>query len=361
MRAKSIEIGNGLWMFKGAISRNLLIRPMVSHAYLLDDGEELVIFDPSCGGSISRRIKARIRKRLKSGPGWKRAFIIAGHSHMDHANNFRLSDATRAGDVRVYVHEAGFHEGRVKNEPFAFIENMIDETKKYYNPYLSFFFPYNLLISGLSMVHAMRPSWARKIFSFFGSRFFPAPKDGSAGPEPLREEGAREIDVGNCRVKGWELGGKIVLPTPGHSPCSISLYWPERKALFISDAAWIGNPAFVTSSPRDCLASLETMKSLAEAGGVDLLLPAHGTVKKGPEHVLDFLDFHIHRLKILRSEILASYRALGAKGNVKRIVKHLTRESSLFRTLKLVNYPRSVVFVYTIVAAHLIEEGLLEN
>ncbi len=360
MKRKSSEIRDGIFLIKGKISRNLLMQPIVSHTYILDDGEEMFIFDPSCGKRISRRIRAHIRKRLKTGPEWKRAFIIAGHSHMDHANNFHLSDITRAGEVRVYVHEAGFDQGQVTNEPVAFIKNMIDESKRYYNPYLSFSFPYSLFISALYGVDVIRPSWARKIFSFFGALPFPKPVDGSIDPEPLRDNDMQEIHVGSHTVQGWKLGDKIILPTPGHSPCSVTLFWPEKKALFISDAAWIGNPVFVSSSLEDCIASLEKMQSLAEAGDVDLLLPAHGTVKEGAEHVLNFLSFHIHRLKTMRSEVLAAHRSFGGKKDVRGLVKILVRDSALFRSLKLLNYPRSVVFVYNVVVVCLKEEGLLE-
>ncbi len=359
VNVKSSEVREGIYLFKGKISRNLLIRPMVSHTYLLDDGEEMTLFDPSCGKSISRRIKAHIKKRLKTGPGWKRAFIIAGHSHMDHANNFHLSDITRAGETRVHLHEAGIRQGQVKNEPYAFVKNMIDESKRYYNPYLSFFPPYSRLICCLYGVDLIRPAWAKKTFSFFGSLFFPKPVDGSIEPEPLRDREKQEIDIGNHKVKGWRLGDKIILHTPGHSSCSVSLFWPEKKALFISDAAWIGNPVFVSSSLKDCVASLKTMRSLVEAGRVDLLLPAHGTVKEGAEHVLDFLNFHIYRLKIMKSEVLAAQRAHGGKKGVRGLVKILTRESSLFRSMKLVNYPRSVVFVHNVVVSCLRDEGIL--
>jgi glyoxylase-like metal-dependent hydrolase (beta-lactamase superfamily II) len=126
------------------------------------------------------------------------------------------------------------------------------------------------------------------------------------------------------------------------------LLWPEKKALFISDADWIGNPVFLASSLRDCISSLATMKVLTEAGEVKLLLPGHGQVKQGGEEVLSHLDYHIRRLKAIRWEVLAAYRSHGEEKEVHELTRILTQMSPLFRMLKLINYPRMVVFVHTV-------------
>jgi hypothetical protein len=39
---------------------------MVSHRYFLEDGEQVLIFDPSCGKEIVRRVEAHIRERLEA-------------------------------------------------------------------------------------------------------------------------------------------------------------------------------------------------------------------------------------------------------------------------------------------------------
>jgi glyoxylase-like metal-dependent hydrolase (beta-lactamase superfamily II) len=40
---------------------------------------------------------------------------------------------------------------------------------------------------------------------------------------------------------GEKIGPLVVVPTPGKSPGEVVLHWPERKLLFVGDAA-IGNP-----------------------------------------------------------------------------------------------------------------------
>jgi glyoxylase-like metal-dependent hydrolase (beta-lactamase superfamily II) len=357
MKEQPQQIREGILLFPGKISRNLMVDPMVSHTYFLEDGDQVILFDPSCGKSIGRRLEAHIRRR-RSQTAWSRGIVIAGHSHLDHANNFYLADMMGTPATHVYVHEAGFRNGRVMNEPAPFVRDIVRDSNKHYNLYLSFFFPYNLLIAPLAAVSLLSSDLASRVFAALGSLAFSAPNDGDTSPQPLREGHKKALDLGGIELAGWPLDDKAILPTPGHSPCSVSLLWPERKALFISDADWVGNPVFLKSSFRDCIDSFQTMKALTEAGVVDLLLPAHGPVKEGAAAILCHLDFHIRRLETLRDEVLALYQATGVK-DVRRLTRMLVRHSPLFRLLKGSNFPRFVCFAHNVVALCLIEEGIL--
>jgi glyoxylase-like metal-dependent hydrolase (beta-lactamase superfamily II) len=206
-------------------------------------------------------------------------------------------------------------------------------------------------------VHLLSPDLASTVFAALGSLAFSSPNDGATHPESLQEADKTNFDLGGIRLAGWSLDDKVLLPTPGHSPCSVSLLWPARKALLISDADWIGNPVFIKSSLRDCIASFETMKALTEAGVVDLLLPAHGPVKEGADVILRHLDFHIRRLETVRNEVLTLCHDSGVR-DVRRLTKMLVRHSPLFRLLKGSNFPRFVCFVHNVVALCLIEEGI---
>ena len=306
-----MEIKNGIVLFKGRISRNLLLEPMASNVYLLEDGDDVIIFDVSCGRKTAKRIETYIRGRHKAKAEWRRAFLIAGHSHSDHANNFYLSEVLGAPDTHIYIHESGFQYGRVKNAPVAFAQNMVEESKKYYNPYLAFPLPYNLLMYPLMALDALSPELARKVFGTVAGIPWPAPANGTIEPEPLRESEIQVINLGDHAVSGWRVGSKVILHTPGHSTCSVSLFWPERKALFISDADWIGDPVFASSSLRGSISSLEKLKALTEASKVELLLPGHGQVREGCDNILSYLDFHIRRLDVVRNEVLSAYRSCG--------------------------------------------------
>ena len=41
-------IEEGLVQVQGRLSRNLLAKPVVSSIYIMEDGDDLMIFDPSC-------------------------------------------------------------------------------------------------------------------------------------------------------------------------------------------------------------------------------------------------------------------------------------------------------------------------
>jgi len=360
MKMPPMKIRDGIVLFAGKMSRNLLLEPIVSNTYFLEDDDEMILFDPSCGKKIAKSVESHMRKRRKAGVKWKKAVLIAGHSHIDHANNFYLGDLTGAGETHIYVHEAGFKDGRVMNEPVAFIRNMIEESKKYYNPYLAFSFPYNVLMYPFAALDVFSPDLAVKLFSRIGAIPWPSPVNGNVRPEPLRRNDAEVIDFENISIEGWRVDDKIILSTPGHSPCSVSLLWPEKKALFVSDADWIGNPVFMSSSMKDCIDSLEKIKALTVAGKVDLFLPAHGQVKEGSEKILEHMAFLISRLKLMRSEVLSAYQSSGKVKNVRRLTKALVQGSPFFKTLKLINYPRFVLFIHNVVAVCLKEEGVLD-
>ena len=354
---KPQQVREGILLFEGKISRNLMMDPMVSHTYFLEDDDQVILFDPSCGKNIGKRLEEHIRAR-RADASWNKAFVIAGHSHLDHANNFYLADKLGTSETHVYVHESGFRNGKVMNEPTPFVRDIVRDSNEHYNMYLSFFFPYNILIAPLALVNLLSSDLASTLFAALGSIAFSSPNDGKATPEPLKEADRKELDLGGIKLTGWPLDDKVVLPTPGHSPCSVSLLWPAKKALFISDADWAGNPVFIRSSLRDCISSFQTMKALTEAGVVDLLLPAHGTVKQGADAILPHLDFHIRRLETMRNEVLALHQDSGSK-DVRGLTKALVRQSPLFRQLKGSNFPRFVCFVHNIVALCLIEEGIL--
>jgi len=75
-----------------------------------------------------------------------------------------------------------------------------------------------------------------------------------------------------------------VILTPGHSPGSVCLYWPEKKALFTGDVVFsqsIGRTDLPGGSGRQLK---ESIMRLAELD-VDILCPGHGDVVTGRENV----------------------------------------------------------------------------
>jgi len=77
---------------------------------------------------------------------------------------------------------------------------------------------------------------------------------------------AEKLDLGGIELE--------VLHTPGHSPGSISLYWPERKVLFTADVVFyegVGRTDLLGGDPYALKQSIEKLARLE----VEYLLPGH--------------------------------------------------------------------------------------
>ncbi|MGQ9508158.1 MAG: MBL fold metallo-hydrolase [Thermodesulfobacteriota bacterium] len=95
------------------------------------------------------------------------------------------------------------------------------------------------------------------------------------------------LKEGALRLKGKELQ---ILRTPGHSPGSLSIYWPERKALFTGDLLFyggVGRTDFPKGNSKLLVKSIERLSQLE----VELLLPGHGEMVIGREMVLENFEF----------------------------------------------------------------------
>jgi hydroxyacylglutathione hydrolase len=98
--------------------------------------------------------------------------------------------------------------------------------------------------------------------------------DGGFEPHILLQEG--DLQIGDIALQ--------VLHTPGHSPGSICLYWPEEKALFTGDLIFnqgIGR----TDLPGGHGQALKESIKKTSALDVEILLPGHGNVIPGRDAV----------------------------------------------------------------------------
>ena len=78
--------------------------------------------------------------------------------------------------------------------------------------------------------------------------------------------------------------------TPGHSPGSLSIYWPERKALFTGDLIFrggVGRTDFPGGDSKRLVDNIERLAGL----DTEILLSGHGDVVKGREEVLENFEF----------------------------------------------------------------------
>ena len=89
-----------------------------------------------------------------------------------------------------------------------------------------------------------------------------------------------------------KVGSKTlqVLHTPGHSPGSISLYWPEKKALFTGDVVFamgVGRTDFAGGDGGLLRDSIERLAAL----DAEWLLSGHGEVIRGKTNIRRNYDY----------------------------------------------------------------------
>jgi hydroxyacylglutathione hydrolase len=87
--------------------------------------------------------------------------------------------------------------------------------------------------------------------------------------------------------------GKIDLQiyhTPGHSPGSICLYWPEKKTLISGDVVFSGGEGRTDLPGGDADQLKHSIQRLAELD-VEIFLPGHGEILVGRKKVTKNFDF----------------------------------------------------------------------
>jgi glyoxylase-like metal-dependent hydrolase (beta-lactamase superfamily II) len=105
------------------------------------------------------------------------------------------------------------------------------------------------------------------------------------------EQPGSQIDIslkeGEFKTNDIELQ---VLLTPGHSPGSICLYWPEKKALISGDVIFsesVGRTDFPGGSGELLKQSIEQLSTL----DVEYLLPGHNEIVTGKNEVKKNFEF----------------------------------------------------------------------
>jgi glyoxylase-like metal-dependent hydrolase (beta-lactamase superfamily II) len=89
------------------------------------------------------------------------------------------------------------------------------------------------------------------------------------------------LDEGQLRIGAQEFN---VLVTPGHSPASICLYWPVKKALFTGDVIFFQGIGRTDLPGGDGSLLKESILRLSELD-VEYVLPGHGEIISGKKAV----------------------------------------------------------------------------
>jgi len=89
------------------------------------------------------------------------------------------------------------------------------------------------------------------------------------------------LKEGDITVNGFDF---LVLHTPGHSPGSVSIYWPDQKMLFTGDLVFKGGLGRTDLPGGNGTKLKESIKRLAGLD-VEWLLPGHGDIISGSEEI----------------------------------------------------------------------------
>jgi glyoxylase-like metal-dependent hydrolase (beta-lactamase superfamily II) len=89
------------------------------------------------------------------------------------------------------------------------------------------------------------------------------------------------LKEGHLNLDGIELS---IFHTPGHSPGSVTLYWPAQKALFTGDLVFKEGLGRTDLPGGDGSKLKESIKRLTDLD-VEWLLPGHGEIISGAEKV----------------------------------------------------------------------------
>ena len=94
------------------------------------------------------------------------------------------------------------------------------------------------------------------------------------------------LQEGDFVLNGLELK---VFHTPGHSPGSLSVYWPKQKVLFTGDLIFkngIGRTDFPGGNSTLLKKSVERLRELE----IEILLPGHGEIISGAKEIRTNFD-----------------------------------------------------------------------
>jgi len=94
------------------------------------------------------------------------------------------------------------------------------------------------------------------------------------------------LQEGDFVVNGLELK---VFHTPGHSPGSLSVYWPKQKVLFTGDLIFkngVGRTDFPGGDSMLLKKSVERLRELE----IETLLPGHGEIISGADEIRTNFD-----------------------------------------------------------------------
>lgn len=113
-------------------------------------------------------------------------------------------------------------------------------------------------------------------------------------------DGVLEIDCGDCRLE--------LMPTPGHSPDSQSIWIPERQTLICGDTVVTAIPVAINEGDSR---ELEASVDLLAGFDASLLVGGHGEPLRGNGEVREWLSFQATYLREIRRRVRVTLEESG--------------------------------------------------
>jgi glyoxylase-like metal-dependent hydrolase (beta-lactamase superfamily II) len=104
----------------------------------------------------------------------------------------------------------------------------------------------------------------------------------------------------------WHL---VFRDAPGHCDSQLTLHLPDRRILFAADMLSDVEIPMLDRPPAVYRRTLETLRVVAEGGGIETVVPGHGTIARGGDAVLARLREDLAYLEELERRATACARA----------------------------------------------------
>ena len=239
----------------------------IGNAILYRRGETLYIIDTGATTSFRPFLRRAIH-RLQP---FRNVVLINSHGHPDHTgNNSIVTKVAGACHWRYYM----------SRRDYSIVDNLNGWLLRAFRE-----------ISGYVPGFDHPVSQTRQLLKLFEPQH--SLRGGRRAIETLPQ---RTIRIGRLRMRGWVLGGGgvDVLPTRGHTPGSLSFYFPRIGLLHMADELNSYYPAFPEANPRRIRTVFGLALKAAAGNDVRLLTDGHTfSVIRGARHVRTRLRSYI--------------------------------------------------------------------
>ncbi len=372
MLGEVIEIAPDVLVCQGENPDNNFFRPVVSNAFVIRQGGNLYVIDTGATKKFREGLIEAVN-RLKEGA--ENLYIIITHAHVDHfSNNDIFNEFDDFKEKKIFVHEAG----KLGFDPYEHFLNLFKQVDTYYDIFEGPPPPWRMLTRVMGMFD--REKALKKFIKRTLGKYEPIntlPKDvtflededqeiidlGPVTVEDLEMTGsAVSIELGSMKIHGWRIGQAIVINDGAHSSGHLLVYFPDLKLIVTGDLTLELFPTWPESSEKKVKEFINWVIELTGEGLVDIMVDSHHKEAfRVPSKVSQSLKEILKSHRIFKESLL-SLTKTGEKYTINDLYKGLRKmrfDNEVVDMYLENQFPRSPVFLKTIIANILIQEGFV--